>query len=86
MNLLIPPIVPIARLFLSASGVISTVLAKSAQVFGIWRVGGGEIALTNAPALGGDSSAHDSEDSRARRRSDDETLIEESPNDHHKKE
>jgi len=36
-NLLVPPVVPVIRFFLSATGVLSTVSAKLAQVFGIWR-------------------------------------------------
>ncbi|KAF9467618.1 hypothetical protein BDZ94DRAFT_1248556 [Collybia nuda] len=65
LNLLFPPIVPVTRMLLSASGVASTLLAKSAQVLGFWRIGGGEIASSDdLPTLGGDSSAHDSEDSR----------------------
>jgi hypothetical protein len=36
-NLLLPPVVPVIRFFLSTTGVLSTVFAKSAQVLGFWR-------------------------------------------------
>lgn len=36
-NLLVPPVVPVIRFFLSTTSVLSTVFAKSAQVLGFWR-------------------------------------------------
>jgi hypothetical protein len=37
--MLLPPVVPVIRFFLSATGVLSTVFAKSAQVLGFWSTG-----------------------------------------------
>jgi hypothetical protein len=80
-------------MFLSASAVVSIVLAKSAQVVGFWRVGGGEIASTDFPTLGEDSSAQDSEDSHTKHGSSNHGTPEEGlehsehwGNGHHKKE
>jgi hypothetical protein len=42
-NLLLPPVVPVIRFFLSTTGVLSTVFAKSAQVLGFWRTDKGGI-------------------------------------------
>jgi hypothetical protein len=38
-NMLLPPVVPVIRFFLLATGVLSTVFAKSAQVLGFWSTG-----------------------------------------------
>ena len=41
--MLVPPVVPVIRFFLSTTGVVSTLLAKAAQVLGFWRADKGGI-------------------------------------------
>ena len=41
--MLVPPIAPVVRFFLSTTGIVSTVLAKVAQVLGFWRTDKGGV-------------------------------------------